>query len=71
MPAPLRTIMAVLWVACLAGAFFIVFLTFGWVGWTPVVISGIGGLILGIPAGIWTARAIKREDPAWPPHSGA
>ncbi len=67
MPAPLRTIMVTLWVMCLAGALVIAFLSAGWVGWTPFVLSGILGLAIGIPAGLWTARKIKRDDPAWPP----
>ena len=67
MPAPLRTIMVALWVSSLAGAALIAFLSAGWVGWMPFVVAGIIGLALGFPAGLYTARKIKRDDPAWPP----
>ncbi len=68
MPMPLRTIMIVLWVTSIAGAAVTALLALGWVTWVAFVVSGIVGLGLGFPAGIWTARMIKREDPEWPPH---
>lgn len=67
MPAPLRTIMVTLWVTSLAGAIVVGFLSAGWVGWPTFVLAGIIGLALGIPAGLYSARRIKRDDPAWPP----
>ena len=66
MPAPLRSILAALWVPCIAGAAVIILLSIGWTGWPIFAVSGALGLLLGIPAGIWTARQIKREDPGWP-----
>ncbi|MCV2868363.1 hypothetical protein OEW28_06945 [Defluviimonas sp. WL0002] len=66
MPAPLRTIMVALWVTCLAGAVLTAFFSYGWYGWVPFAISGAIGVIVGVPAGIWTARQIKRDDPNWP-----
>ncbi len=65
--APLRTFMVVIWVLCIAGAAVIAALSYGWVGWVAFVVSGIVGVVLGVPLGIWTAKQIKREDPAWPP----
>lgn len=67
MPAPLRTIMVSLWVSSLAGAIVVGFLSAGWVGWMPFVLAGVIGLVLGVPAGLYTARKIKRDDPDWPP----
>ena len=70
MPAPLRTFMIVLWVACIAGAAVVAALSLGWVGWVPFAASGVLGLVLGIPIGLWSARRIKKEDPAWPRETG-
>ena len=67
MPMPLRSIMVVLWVVCVAGSALIALLSFGAVTWVSFAISGVVGLIVGFPAGLWTARAIKRDDPNWPP----
>lgn len=68
MPMPLRSIMVVLWVVCAAGAVLTALMSFGAVTWVSFAISGAIGLIVGLPAGLWTARAIKRNDPNWPPH---
>ncbi|MDK3074970.1 hypothetical protein QO034_17915 [Sedimentitalea sp. JM2-8] len=65
--APLRTLMIALWAACLAGGAVILFLSLGWVSWPSFVAAGALGLLIGVPAGLWSARAIKREDPNWPP----
>ena len=67
MPAPLRSSLAALWVACIAGVVVIVLLSSGWTGWKTFAIAGVIGLLIGIPAGIWSASHIKREDPGWPP----
>lgn len=67
MPAPLRTIMVTLWVSSLAGAIVTGFLSAGWIGWMPFAVAGLIGLALGVPAGLFTARKIKRDDPDWPP----
>jgi hypothetical protein len=67
MLAPLRTIMALLAVTSIAGAVLVALLSLGWVGWMPFVVSGVAGLLTGVPFGIWIAREIKRQDPAWPP----
>lgn len=67
MPAPLRSFLVALWVPCIAGAMVILLLSLGWTGWITFVVSGAVGLVIGVPAGIWTARKIKRQDPGWPP----
>lgn len=68
MPAPLRSFMVLLWVSIVAGAAVIAFLALGFIHWMSFVVAGVLGLAVGVPAGIWTARLIKREDPSWPPH---
>lgn len=70
MPAPLRTFMVFLWVACIAGAAVVAALSLGWVGWVPFAASGVLGLVLGIPLGLWSARRIKQENPAPPRETG-
>jgi hypothetical protein len=66
MPAPLGSILAGLWVPCIAGAMVIVLLTLDWTGWMTFAVAALVGLAVGVPAGIGTARQIKREDPGWP-----
>jgi fatty acid desaturase len=69
MRAPLRTIMVTLWAACVTGAVLTLLLAMGWVTWVSFVISAVIGLAVGVPAGLWSAKAIKRDDPNWPPRS--
>ena len=64
---PLRTLLVTLWVACVGGVVVIAGLSLGWVGWSPFVLGAALGVIIGVPAGIWNARYIKRKDPDWPP----
>lgn len=54
-----------IWVMCVAGAAVIAALSVGWVSWTAFVASGVVGLVIGIPAGIWNTRKMRREDPNW------
>ena len=68
---PLRTLMVALWILCLAGAVLVVLMSIGEVTWISFAISGVLGVILGVPAGLWTAHAIKRDDPNWPPRRRA
>lgn len=67
MLAPLRTFMVFMWVTSVAGAAVIALLSIGWFSWVSFPVSGVVGLAVGVPAGLWTAYAIKREDPNWPP----
>ncbi len=67
MPAPLRSFMVFIWVVCVVGVAVIALLTLGWFTWITFAIAGVVGLVVGVPAGVWSARAIKREDPQWPP----
>lgn len=67
MLAPLRTIMVVLWVTSAAGVALVALMSLGAITWVSFAIAGVVGLAVGIPAGLWSARAIKRDDPSWPP----
>lgn len=64
---PLRTLMVALWVSSLAGAVVIAGLSLGYVSWQVFALAGIFGLGIGVPAGLWNAGYIKRNDPDWPP----
>ncbi len=64
----LSWLLAVLSVACVAGAAYIVALTLGYYNVWAVAVSGAIGLVVGWPLGVWLSKRIKREDPDWPPH---
>lgn len=69
--APLRTLMITLWMLCAAGGAIVVALSVGAAQPMDFFLAGLVGLVVGIPAGLWTAREIKRDDPNWPPHRHA
>lgn len=54
-----------LWALSIAGAVVIAGLSIGVVSWITFVVAGAVGLIVGVPAGIWNTRKIRREDPDW------
>ncbi|MGR3323705.1 MAG: hypothetical protein ACU0DK_17445 [Pseudooceanicola sp.] len=54
-----------LWVLCVAGAALIAFLAFDWLAWQAFAVAGVIGLVVGVPAGLWTTKKIRRDDPAW------
>lgn len=56
-----------LWALCIAGAVVIAGLAVGLMSWWTFVIAGIVGLVIGVPAGIWNVRKVRREDPDWGP----
>ncbi|SEO92368.1 hypothetical protein SAMN04490248_11638 [Salinihabitans flavidus] len=60
-----KALLGVLWVSCLAGATLIVFLALGWYSPWAFAAAGAVGLVFGIPAGIWNARKLRRDDPNW------
>ncbi len=60
-----KPLLGAIWVLCLAGAALIVFLMLGWYSVWAFAVAGALGLVLGIPAGIWNARKLRREDPNW------
>ena len=62
MRAPSRSFMVVLWVFCVAGAAVIVALVMGWLSWVSFAVAGVVGVVIGVPAGLWTARRIRRRD---------
>lgn len=65
MQAPLRSFTVFIWVISVAGAAVVALLAAGWFSWVSFALAAVAGLVVGVPAGIWTARAIKREDPNW------
>ncbi len=54
-----------LWVLCVAGAALVGFFAVGWYSWAAFITAGVVGLVIGIPAGIWNTRKVRREDPNW------
>lgn len=54
-----------LWALSIAGAVVIAGLSIGLVSWVTFAVAGVVGLVLGVPAGIWNTRKIRREDPNW------
>ncbi|KEO50542.1 hypothetical protein [Thioclava pacifica] len=67
MKSPLRLLIAALSALVVTGVVVIVALSLGVVEWQDFAMAVIVGLVLGIPAGLWTERRIKRNDPFWPP----
>ncbi|OOY09813.1 hypothetical protein [Thioclava sp. F36-7] len=67
MKKPLRLFLAALSALVVTWVVVIAALTFGFVGWQEFAFAVIVGIVLGIPAGLWTERRIKRNDPFWPP----
>lgn len=61
-----RFVLSPLWALCIAGALLIAFFSFGWYDWSAFVTAGVVGLIAGVPAGVWNARKLRRDDEAWP-----
>lgn len=61
----LRYYMILLSILCVAGAAVVAALSLGFVGWPAFAVSAIIGVIVGLPGGIWLARRIKKDDPAW------
>lgn len=64
-----RLVFAPLWTLCLAGAALIAFFTIGWYDWAAFATAAAIGLMAGIPAGIWNAHKVRRDDGAWPRES--
>ena len=54
-----------IWALSIAGAVVIAGLSIGAVSWVTFAVAAVVGLVLGIPAGIWNTRKIRREDPNW------
>ncbi|MBV7408027.1 hypothetical protein [Maritimibacter sp. DP1N21-5] len=60
-----RLVLIPLWASCVAGAVVIAALAVGLVSWIAFAVAGVIGLIVGVPAGIWNAKYMRREDPHW------
>ncbi|MBV7380805.1 hypothetical protein [Maritimibacter dapengensis] len=54
-----------IWALSIAGAVVIAGLSIGAISWVTFAVAAVVGLVLGIPAGIWNTRKIRREDPNW------
>ncbi|WP_088623524.1 hypothetical protein [Oceanicola sp. 22II-s10i] len=63
----LSWVLGVLSVACIAGAALIVAFALGYYSVPSILVSGLVGLVLGTPLGVYLSKRIKREDPDWPP----
>lgn len=59
---PLRSIMVTLWASCIAGAVVVAGLVLGIVNWWLFGLAVVVGGVLGVPAGLWTARTLRQGD---------
>ncbi|WOI31336.1 hypothetical protein R1T40_00410 (plasmid) [Tritonibacter scottomollicae] len=60
-----RFVFIPLWVLCISGAALTAFLVADWLAWQAFAVAITIGLIVGVPAGIWTTFKVRRDDPAW------
>ncbi|MFN4100795.1 MAG: hypothetical protein ACK4GT_13545 [Pararhodobacter sp.] len=67
--APLRSGMAALTAACVAGGVVVGGLVAGWYDWRLFVLAGVVGLVVGIPLGIWIAFMMRVQPPLAQPES--
>lgn len=51
--------------AVLTGGLVIVAFTFGFYGWTPIIIAAVIGFGASWPVALLISRRIKRQDPGW------
>lgn len=49
---PLRTLLTVLWVACVAGAAVVAGLALGYYSWATFVVAAVAGLLIGVPGAL-------------------
>jgi uncharacterized membrane protein YfcA len=54
-----------IWALCVAGVVVIAGLAVGYMTWITFAVAAVVGAVIGVPAGIWNTRKIKREDPTW------
>ncbi len=60
-----RLLFIPLWALCVAGVVVIAGLALGLFTWVTFVVAGVVGLIVGIPAGLWNTKKVRRDDPDW------
>lgn len=60
-----RLLFIPLWALCVAGVVVIAGLALGLFTWVTFVVAGVVGLIVGIPAGLWNTKRVRRDDPDW------
>lgn len=61
----LRFYLAILCGSSLAGALLIAAFTLGYYSWVAIAACVGIGAVAAWPLGVWLARRIKRDDPAW------
>jgi hypothetical protein len=61
----LRYYLAILVGLCVAGTVLIAPFTLGYYTITAFIVAALLGLLTAWPGGVWMARWIKRDDPAW------
>ncbi|MBN8290399.1 hypothetical protein JI664_00315 [Rhodobacter sp. NTK016B] len=61
--APLRSTMATVAAACVAGAVVIAGLAYGFYDWRLFVAAAVAGVVIGVPAGIWIAHRMRATPP--------
>lgn len=60
-----RLLFIPLWALCVAGVVVIAGLALGLFTWATFVVAGVVGLVVGIPAGLWNTKKVRRDDPDW------
>lgn len=60
-----KPLFGAIWAVCAAGVVVIAALSLGWTSWVAFAVAGVVGLVVGVPAGIWNARKLRRDDPNW------
>ena len=61
MVPPLRSLIVSIWVMCAAGAALIAGMVMGYVDWQVFAVAAVVGLVVGVPGGLWSARAMRRH----------
>ncbi|WP_146195145.1 hypothetical protein [Pararhodobacter marinus] len=61
--APLRSTMATIAAACVAGAVVIVGLALGYIDWRLFAAAAVIGVVVGVPVGIWIAHRMRATPP--------
>ncbi|MEC7765174.1 MAG: hypothetical protein VX874_24935 [Pseudomonadota bacterium] len=60
-----RLLFIPLWALCIAGVVVVAGLVLGFFTWLTFLVAAIIGLAIGIPAGLWNTRKVRRDDPDW------
>lgn len=60
-----RLLFIPLWAFCVAGAALVAFFVYGWYAWEAFALAAAIGALIGVPAGIWNTKKVRREDGSW------